>query len=427
MFVRLFMPCTFAALFLSQAAVLASDWPQWRGPSQDGHVPPGDAVPTTLPAEPKKLWSLKAGEGFSSPVVAGRRVFYMDNVEGKETLHAVDATGGKPLWSEVIDDTFTDKQGPPGPRSTPTVDGDRVYAQSCQGELQCRNVADGRLVWRKHFTRDFGAVFIGETGTAVGATRHGNTAPPVVDGDRLIALAGGTNGASVVCLDKRTGNTLWKSQNDEAGYAPAVIATLAGKRQYVVFTAEGVIGLEDTSGRLLWRFPIKTRFARHVTTPVIVGDLVVVSSHEHGLFGLRVAREGGGLGVSQAWLLKEAAMNFSSPVAVDGHVYGLGPQRNIVCVDAGAGKLAWSQDGYITSAANKAHASFLVLGKNLLMTTDSGELALFAADAQEFRGLARLQVSGSTWSSPAYADGKLFVKDGITRGGQLQCLELKQP
>jgi outer membrane protein assembly factor BamB len=411
-------------LFFCGLTIRAADWPQWRGPLQTGHVPPGQPVPDTLPADPHKLWRIKVGEGFASPVVAGGRVFYADNQEMKETLHAVDAVTGRKLWSEVIDDSFKDNQGPPGPRCTPVVDGDRIFVQSCRGELQCRRAATGKLIWRKSYTNDFGAVFIGETGTAQGAHRHGHTAAPVVDGDRLIVLPGGTNGASVACLDKRTGKLIWKSQNDEAGYAPAFITTLGGIRQAVVFSCEGLLGLDLKDGRLLWRFPIKTKFSRHVTVPVTIDDMVMVSSHEHGVFGIRVTKKGTAFDAAQAWVTKEAAMNFSSPVAVGRHLYGLGPARNIICVDSRTGKVAWSKDGLINTAPGKAHSSFLVFGSSILVSTDEGQLILLAADPSAPREIARTQVSGVTWSTPAYADGRLYVRDGVRTGGELACVPL---
>ena len=308
----------------------AADWPQWRGPLRTGHVPAGVAVPETLPAEPKVFWRVKAGEGFSSPIVAAGKVFLFDNQEGRETLRALDPADGHELWRTVIDDTFKDSQGPPGPRCTPLVDGARVYAQSCKGELQCLAGADGKKIWGVNFTKGFGAVFVGEKGQAPGATRHGNNGQPVIDGDRIFVSVGSTNGAGMVCLDKATGRVIWKSQNEIAAYAPPIIATMAGKKQVVNFMADAVLGLDVADGKLLWRFPVKTAFARHVTTPVVLDDMVVVASHEVGLMGLNISRTGADFKVERAWLSKEGAMNFSSPVAVGKNLYGLGPAKNII-------------------------------------------------------------------------------------------------
>ena len=125
--------------------------------STTGHVAPGARVPSLLTAEPRVVWRLKIGEGFASPVVADGRLFYFDNQAGRETIHAIQASDCRELWSAAVDDVFKDEQGPPGPRCTPVVDGDRLYAQSGLGELQCLSVANGRQLWRVNFRRDFGA------------------------------------------------------------------------------------------------------------------------------------------------------------------------------------------------------------------------------------------------------------------------------
>ena len=405
-------------------AAQTADWPAWRGPLHTGHVPDRQTVPTKLPMEPQVLWRVKSGEGFASPVIAGGEVFFLDNVGGKETLHATDADSAHELWAVAIDDAHKDSQGPPGPRCTPLVDGDRVYAQSCRGELQCRKVGDGAMVWRTSYTKDFEAVFIGEKGNAAGATRHGYNGSPVIDGPQLLAGVGGTNGAGVVCFDKLTGQIIWKSQSDQAGYAPPVVATVAGVKQVICFVAQGVIGLSRADGRLLWRIPVKTAFARHVTTPVVFGDYVVVASHEVGLIGIKVSKDGEGVKAEQAWVNKAGAMNFSSPVVVGSSLFGLGPTKNLICVDIPTGKLLWSQDGYINTSADKAYASFLVMKANILASTDSGELILFAADPKAFHEINRVQVCSVNWCNPAFANGILYLRDGIKTGGEILAVKL---
>jgi outer membrane protein assembly factor BamB len=421
-FNRRLLVCVAALFALSVAR--AGDWPRWRGPDGNGHTRPGEAVPEKLPDAPKTVWRLKVGEGLASPITGNGRVFLFDAAHGKETLRALEAATGKEIWNATIDDAFADTQGPAGPRCTPLLDGGRVYAVSCKGELQCRNATDGTLVWRTNYTNDFGAVFFGEKGSATGATRHGNNASPMIDGDRLYAQVGGSNGASVVCFDKSSGKVIWKTQNDAAGYAPPVVATLAGIRQILCFTAEGLIGLDVADGRLLWRVPMKTSFGRHVTTPVFFEDMVVVASHQVGLVGTRIVRDGAGVKAEQAWLHKELAVNFSSPVLVGRHLYGLGPNKNLICVDVPTGDLKWSKTGYFNTSPDKAHAGFIVMGKKILTLTDGGELVLFDATPDEFKEHGRVQVCGLNWCNPAYADGRLYLRDGIKTTGEMFCVEL---
>jgi outer membrane protein assembly factor BamB len=410
----------FFAALCSTLGVSAADWPQWRGPARTGHTAPDAKLISKLPAEPKVIWRIKAGEGLASPVVAGGKAFLFDSQEGKETLRCVNAADGKELWRTPIDEPFKDSQGPVGPRCTPVVDGDRVYAQSCRGELQCLAVADGKKLWSANFTRDFDGLFIGEKGAAQGAMRHGNNGSPAVDGDHLIVQVGSTNGASVVCFNKKTGKMIWKSQNDVAGYGAPLVEPVAGVKQIVSFTADGVIGLQPESGELIWRIPVKTTFARHAATPVVAADMVVVSSHQVGLIGINVSKAG----AKQKWVSKQAAINFASPVAVGQYLYGLGPTKNVQCVEIATGEVKWSKDGWWTTSADKAYGAFLVLGPNILALTDSGTLILFAADPKECRELGRAQVCGANWCNPAYVDGKLFLRDGNRQSGDWMCLEL---
>jgi len=390
---------------------VAADWPRWRGPDNDGHVRAAQGELPNLAATPKIVWRQPVGHGLSSPVVAGGKVFHMDNQGGKEAAHAVDATSGRTLWSHILDDTFKDGHSDPGPRCTPVVDGDRVYVQSCRGKLRCLAVETGEPIWGVDFTKDFGGVFIGERGSAAGASRHGHSGTPLVHGDRLVVTAGGTNGASVVCLDKRTGDVVWKSQSDVAGYAAPVLATIAGVEQFVVFTAKGAIGLRADDGCLLWRVPVKTSFGRHCVTPVVVDDMVVVSSFQVGLMGIRVSGDANALSAEKAWTSKMAAINYASPVAVGSHLYGLGKANKLVCVDIRTGKITWSRPKFSSKRLAKGYAAFLVMGGRILVMADNGELIVFEAEPTQYREVGRLALCGRTWCHPAYADGRFYLRD----------------
>jgi outer membrane protein assembly factor BamB len=406
-------------LLLACAITSAGDWPQWRGPNRTGHVPEGVAVPTSFPAVPEVVWKKPVGFGISSPIVAGGKLFYLDDQKDRETVHAVEAASGKDIWSADLDAAHHDSQSAPGPRTTPLVDGDLLFAQSCRGQLKCFNAADGKVVWQTNYVKDFKATYIGEKGQAQGASRHGYTATPLVDGGHLIAEAGGP-GASVVCFDKKTGAIIWKSQDDIPGYSSPIIATVAGVRQYIAFTVLGAMGLDPASGKLLWRVPIKTGFGRHAITPTVDGNIVVVSSFTAGLIGIKVDKSGDSLSASMAWDEKGLAINFASPVIVDHYLYGVGPRKNLECVDVETGKQAWSKDDFFSSNGGKAYAGMIVMGKEILILSDNGQLFLIAADSKEFHEISRTQGCGTNWCIPAYADGKLYLRDAK----EMRCLQL---
>ncbi len=399
-----------AAVWAREAADQAG-WPRFRGPLGNGHIPPGTAVPTTLPKEPRVLWQRPVGFGSGSPVVAGSTVYFLDNRDGKEVAVAASLKDGADLWAVPLDDLWGDSGSPPGPRGTPAVDGDRVYVLSCRGEFRCLNARDGRQVWRTNFVQDFGAMPIEESGEIPGAARHGNTGAPLIEGNRMYVAVGGRPGASVVCFNKLTGQVLWKSQDDIPGHAGPVPATLAGVRQLVVFTADAVIGLSPSDGKLLWRVPIKTHLGRHVTTPVVVGDTVVVGSYTYGLAGIRVSRGPGGLSAQEAWRDRSLGVDFSDMAAIGGNVYGLGPGGRLFSVDARTGKRVWVEEGFFQGMLDAGFAAFLVAGKNLLILAERGQLLLASPSETGCRVIGRAAVCERTWCSPAYAAGRLVVRD----------------
>ena len=406
------------ALAVSFIQAKAGDWPQWRGPSRTGHAPPPAPELRALPKEPKPAWKLPIGGGFSSPVVAGGKLAYLDEKDGQEIAHLLDAATGRDLWNVAYAESFRDEWGA-GPRSTPLLDGDRLYAQSCRGEFRCLSLADGRVLWRTSFERDWGVKFLGGTANEGTASRRGNNGSGVIADDRIVLPVGSRQGASLVCFDKRTGAVLWKAGQDEAAYSTFVVATLAGVKQVVAFTADALLGARLDDGRILWRVALRSDAKRHAVTPVISGDTVMVSSWTFGQMALRISSEGDGLKAVQAWANKSSKINLSSPVLVGQHLYSQGPGRDYVCIDAATGTVCWTQPGF-TAQARREYSSTIAVGGTLLVLAETGTLVLIQANPQQYVELGRAQVCGNTWCHPAYADGKLYVRDGRS----LACFDL---
>ncbi len=401
---------------LCAVAAAAGDWPQWRGPERTGHAADA-AAPAALPKELAPVWKTAAGGGFSGPVVAGRTLIYLDENGSREIAHALDAATGRELWQFDYADMFKDEWGA-GPRATPIVDGDRVYVQSCSGEFRCLSLKEGKVLWGASYEKDFGVKFLGSKANEGTATRRGNNGSGVIDGSRIILPVGGTKGASLVCCDKLTGKVLWRAGDDEAAYSSFMVATLAGVRQVVAFTADALLGADMATGKILWRVPLKTNAKRHAASPVILGDRVVVNSHSIGLVCFEISKAADGLKATQAWANTDLLINLATPVAVGGFLYTQGAHGDFVCVDARTGVVNWTQAGF--GGGKKDYASTIAAGDKLLVLSESGQLVLLAANPEKYTELGRLQVCGNTWSFPAYAGGKLFVRDGR----QLLCLDL---
>jgi outer membrane protein assembly factor BamB len=397
---------------------IAGDWPQWRGPERTGHADSREQSPSSLSGDPKTLWRKEIGGGFSSPVTAHGKLAYLDAQDGKEVAHLADAATGKELWQTAYGDMFEDEWGL-GPRSTPIFDSDRLYVQSCKGEFRCLNIENGKVLWGVSFEKDFGVPFVGSKANEGTASRRGNNGSGVIDGDRIFLPVGSANGASLVCFDKRTGKVIWKSQTDEAAYSSLMMATLAGVKQVVYYSADALMGVASDSGKLLWRVPLRTDAKRHASTPIIFDDCIVVNSQTIGLVCIKIAKDGDSLKANPSWANKQMKINISTPVLVGHFLYSQGVGHNLVCVDATDGKLMWSQEGF-----GEKYSSIIAIGKNLFIVTDRGELVMAGADSSKYTELGRMQICGKTWSHPAYSDGKLYVREGLTSGWKLSCLSL---
>jgi outer membrane protein assembly factor BamB len=393
-----------------------SDWPQWRGPNRTAYAAAAPAI-TSLPKELKPVWKIQVGGGFSAPVIQGSALIYADENGSREFAHRLDAATGKEVWAVDCAKMERDEWGA-GPRATPIINGDRVYVQSMNGEFRCLDLASGKTIWQTSFENEFGVKFLGSKANEGTASRRGNNGSGVIAGDKMVLPVGNTEGASLVCFNKKNGKVLWKSGTDEAGYSSFVTATLAGVPQVVAFTADALLGAGLEDGKILWRVPLKTNAKRHAATPVIDGDNVIVNSHTIGLVAFKISKDSGGLTASPAWANTDLKINLATPVLVDGHFYCQGANKDYICAEAATGKLKWSQPGF--GLGRRDYSSTIVVGKNLLVLTEDGTLILLQANPEKYTELARLQVCGNTWSFPAYANGKLYVRDTRT----LQCIDL---
>jgi len=402
-----------ASLLILAAHLHAADWPQWRGPNRDGVAIDKNHPVNKLPTEPKVLWKIPAGPGQSSPVVAGGKLIFMDGQDGQEIAHCLDAATGRQLWSVPVGPlvVFSPDYGG-GPRCTPLIDGDRVYTQTGEGEFRCLALADGKGLWKVNFGADFGATWFGNksgdpAAKETASRRHGNNGSAVVDGDRIFVPVGSPEKGTLVAFDKKTGKQLWAAGTDNTAYSSVMVGTLAGVRQAVHFTADALMGVDVATGKILWREPLKTGAKRHACTPVISGDTVTVASSSIGTIKFRIVKNGTELKAEQAWAAGPIKTVLTTPVVVGNKLYtlGAGNRTELMALDFETGSELWKQPGF------SDYAALIAVNDKLLALNSTGELFLVKIGAASYEELGRVQLCAKTWASPAYSDGRIFVKD----------------
>jgi outer membrane protein assembly factor BamB len=410
------------ALLLLAAPAAAADWPQWLGPHRDGSTPE-----TVAPWQGKLpvVWRQPVGEGHSSPVVAGGRVYLHTRVAGKdeEVLTAYDARSGKQLWqSSYPRGPFKNKFGT-GPRATPAVRGSQVYTLGVTGILTCFQDARDKagVVWQVDTLKKFRAPNL----------FFGVSCSPLVEGGRVFVNVGG-KGASVVAFDAEGGIVRWKALDDRASYSSPILLGKGPGRQLVFLTQQGLVSLNPADGELYWRFPLRDLLLESSTTPARAGDALVASSITAGTVGLRLGTKGQKPAATQLWKKPALTCYFSTPIAAGEDLYmvtGVNPLAvnpfargkggaTLRCVEAATGKERWKKEGVGTY-----HASLVRTGDGkLLLLEEKGDLVLLRPDPQGYRELCRARVCGQTWAHPAVAGGRLYVRDGK----ELVCVRLSR-
>jgi outer membrane protein assembly factor BamB len=403
------------ALLVCSVVAVAGDWPQWLGPNRDGSSP--EKVSPWKEA-PKVLWRKPVGEGNSGPVVADGRVYIHAKVKNRneEEVVAYDAKSGKELWrTSYKRPAFTSLFGN-GARATPAVADGRVYTFGITGLLTCFDAAKGTKLWQVDTLKKFHAKNL----------FFGMSCSPLVEGKHVLVNVGG-KAASVVALDKGTGETAWKSLDDKASYSSPIIFGKGKERQVVFLTGDGVVSLAPSDGSLFWRFPLKDKLFESSTTPVRAGDLLLASSITYGSVGLRLKTKEGKPAADKVWKKDDLTCYFSTPVPVGKeHIYlvtgtppqgfGTKPEATLHCIEAATGKGLWKRP-----KVGKYHASLLRTGDDkLLLLEEAGQLVLLDPSPKQYRELARAKVCGDTWAHPALADGQLYVRDDK----EVICLQL---
>ena len=398
------------------------DWPQWRGP-QRTDVSNETGLLRQWPEGgegPKQLWvSRDAGIGYSGPAIVDHVLYTMGalplsaaglDAEGseeavaaaKEYLLAIDARTGKKIWAAEVGEVFQNNWGN-GPRCTPTVDGDFVYALGGLGDLVCVDRADGKVRWRRSFTEDFGGK----------VPDWGYCESVLIDGNHLICTPGGADGA-MAALDKRTGEVVWRSPEftDGAQYASIIAIDNGGKRQYVQLTQQHLVGIDAQSGDLLWSSDWPGRVAV-VPTPISKGDAVYISSG-YGV-GCKLVRLNQQNEAEEVYANRNMKNHHGGVILLDGHLYGYSDGVGWLCQNFGDGKKVWSEKGDLGKGAIAyADDCFYCIGE------DDGRVVLIDASPDGWNPKGEFMLSpqtelrkpaGRVWTHPVIVDGRLYLRD----------------
>ena len=387
-------------LTLSVATCIAGDWPQWRGANRDDNSTEVGLLKAWPAGGPSRVWLFEnAGMGYSGFSIAGGKLFTLGTREGKEILLALDANTGKELWATPIADILGNGWGD-GPRSTPTVDGDRVYALSGKGSLVCAAAATGKVAWTV-------------TMSSLGGSTPGwgYTESPLVDGKNVLCTPGGNKGTTAA-LDKMTGAVVWQSAEitEGAQYSSIIPATLGGKKQYVQLVMQTLFGVDPATGKVAWRSAWPGRTAV-IPTPIVKGDEIFVSSG-YGVGCKKVKISGSD--ATDVFMNKDMENHHGGVILVGSNLFGHSGKSGWTCMNFEDGAVKWTNKGVGKGAVAYADGMLYTLGEK------SGDVALVEASAEGWSEKGRFTLSpqaanrnpkGAIWVHPVIANGKLYLRD----------------
>ncbi len=369
-----------------------TDWIQWRGPARDGKSTETGLLRTWPAQGPPVAWRITgAGIGYSSFSASGGGIYTLGGRDQREFVIALDAASGKRLWETPLGGLFYNDRGD-GPRGTPTIDGDRLYALGSSGDLACLDVKTGKPIWSKNVLREFGGRNIS----------WGLSESPLVVNDRVIVQAGGRN-ASIVALNKMNGAVLWRQHSDEPGYSSAVLAQVDGTQQAVFFTAERALGVSVRDGREIWSYDRVANRTANVATPVVAGNRVFLSSD----YGTGAALlELSASGAREIYFTRDMRNHHSSSVLVGDHLYGFSGSI-LTAMRLADGTVAWRD-------RSVGKGSLIFADNRLYLYSENGVVGLAEPTPAGYQERGRFRISpGSlpTWSHPIITGGKLILRD----------------
>ena len=392
-----------ACLLAFCLSAAASDWPRFLGPAGAGFSDETGINKDWANKKPALLWKVAlSDDGYAGPSVADGKVFIIDHKGADDVVRAFDFASGKQVWEFVYPDTDRKVHG--FSRATPSFDNGKLYTYSRNGMLHCLNAADGAKIWVRNLMKDLQGK----------APRWMMACSPLIDGDSVLVSAGGAN-ATIVALNKATGEIIFNAGNgDEIGYtsiAPASV--VAGKKVYLVYTGEHLLGCDPANGKILWSAPWVNNRKINAAMPVITGDDTVFITSNYGIGSALVKVADGKAEI--AWKNRDLHARFNTPLLYKGRIYGIG-EGFMACINPADGKTAWKQGGFESGGlAGIEDVALAFDGKG-------GDLVMVKLTPNACTELGRFKpLGGQSWTAPIIAHGKLIVRNRT----EMACFELK--
>jgi outer membrane protein assembly factor BamB len=396
-----------------QAASSGGEWPGWRGPNRDGIARETGLLPEWKAGGPPLAWKASGtGTGFSSVAVSGGRIFTLGDRDGAQQVIALNEADGKVLWTAKLGLPWKDEMG--GPRGTPTVSDDLVYAVGTEGDVAAFEAATGKERWRRSLERDFG-------GSMMSIWKFSES--PLVDGDRVIVTPGARD-AALVALDKKTGKEIWRAAvpdlgpkgKDGAGYSSVVISKAAGVKQYVQLLGRGLVGIRAEDGKFLWGYNKVANDVANISTPVVLANWVFASTgYQTGSAFVELSKAGDGIQAKELYFLdpKTFQNHHGGFVLVGNQVYGGHGHRKgfPICIEFTTGKVLWGGD---VRNAGSGSAAVAYADGNLYFRYENGLVVLIRATPEGYQEKGSFTIPGvkdPSWSHPVIAGGRLYLRE----------------
>lgn len=399
---------TAAAATTALPAIRATDYPEYRNRRRDG-VAEGPPLKREWPTPPQPIWRQPVGGGYASFAVVGNVAITIEQRRDREAVVCYDAASGKERWVYDYPAHFQESLGGPGPRATPTVFDGHVYSLGAKGHLACLEGGSGKLKWPVNILENNDNIHWAMSGS------------PLVYDDVVVVNPGTQTAAAanraVIAYDRKTGKQVpgWAAGSTQAGYCSPMLATLADKRQVLIYDAEELAGYDAASGHKLWSFPWPTYQGINVGQPIVLPDnrLFITANYNHGCAMIQVSETAGTWEAKELWKNMRMRSKFASPVEYQGYLYGL-DDEHLVCIDSKDGSRKWKGNRY-------GKGQLLRSGDLLVVLSEQGKLALVEAKPEEAVELASFQaLKGRTWNCPALANGKVYVRNDV----EMACYDL---